>query len=180
MLAAIPQRDEKRTSAEVRIRTLADDLRRLARASEGPGRCTSLVFAASTLESAAERLVADSLLATEGLHAAPPSFDMSPVTVGQLTFDRRTRGVTIAGVRIGLTPTEFRLLSVLVTDPTRVFEKRELYRRVWGGDGAGYRTLDTHMYRLRLRLGGAGWVPSVRGVGYSLLPDAPVLTEAGA
>jgi DNA-binding response OmpR family regulator len=46
--------------------------------------------------------------------------------------------------------------------------------------GTRSRTLDSHLCRLRLKLGGPPWIANRWGQGYSLLPASPVLTEVGA
>ena len=64
---------------------------------------------------------------------------------------------------------EFELLSHLALEPDRVFTRGELLRAVWGFRAQGAtRTVDCHACRLRRRLGAAGWVVNVRGVGYRL------------
>ena len=67
-----------------------------------------------------------------------------------------------------LTATEFKLLHILVQRRGRVQTRDELLNVVWGYEYGGYgRTVDTHIRRLREKLGKAGHlIETVRGVGY--------------
>ena len=70
--------------------------------------------------------------------------------------------------RIDLTATEFKLLCVLAQRRGRVQSREQLLRDVWEYDNLiDTRTVDTHMRRLREKLGkGAKYLDTVRGVGY--------------
>ena len=71
---------------------------------------------------------------------------------------------------VHLTPTEFDLLALLAARPGVVFSRDQLLADVWGWrDGAGHRTVDSHVRGLRRKLG-AAWVRTVHGVGYALEP----------
>jgi DNA-binding response OmpR family regulator len=72
---------------------------------------------------------------------------------------------------IDLTPKEFSLLYLLVCHPGRVFSRAYLLDEIWGYEAAAYdRTVDTHIYRLRQKLGTesriAQRIVAVRGIGY--------------
>jgi DNA-binding response OmpR family regulator len=72
---------------------------------------------------------------------------------------------------IDLTPKEFALLYLLVRHPGRVFSRNYLLDEIWGYEMAAYdRTVDTHVYRLRQKLGVKGQIAqrivAVRGIGY--------------
>jgi len=69
-----------------------------------------------------------------------------------------------------LTLTEFRLLAELVRSAGRVRTRESLLSLVWGYDSEVVsRTVDTHVRRLRSKLGtAAGWLDTVRGVGYRI------------
>jgi DNA-binding response OmpR family regulator len=72
---------------------------------------------------------------------------------------------------IDLTPKEFSLLYLLVRHPGRVFSRAYLLDEIWGYEAAAYdRTVDTHIYRLRQKLGTEGEIAqrivAVRGIGY--------------
>jgi len=76
-----------------------------------------------------------------------------PRRVGDLVIDPVRRQVMVGEREVALTRKEFDLLSVLASDPTRVFTKEELLDAVWAYRGPSKtRTLDSHASRLRRRL----------------------------
>ena len=92
--------------------------------------------------------------------------------VGTLELDPLARQVWVRGERVELSKKEFALLRALAAEPTRVFSREELLRGVWGFRSLGTtRTLDSHAFRLRKKLGSAGdrFVINVWGVGYRLV-----------
>jgi DNA-binding response OmpR family regulator len=92
------------------------------------------------------------------------------IKAGPLEIDLRSRSVMLDGRRINLTGKEFSLLAQLARDPGRVFTKRELLTAVWGHpDGGSTRTLDSHVCRLRRKLGAERcMIVNVWGTGYRL------------
>ena len=72
------------------------------------------------------------------------------------------------GDPLELTGTEFKLLMTLIERRGRVQTRDDLLDTVWGYEYSGYgRTVDTHIRRLREKLGEAcEWIETVRGVGY--------------
>ena len=109
----------------------------------------------------------------EGRDSAAEVLDPDAMTFGPLTIDRAAHRVTVDGDVLALTSTEFSLLATLAERRGRVQSREELLNTVWGYDYAGYgRTVDTHIRRLREKLGGAGeMVETVRGVGYRFMED---------
>lgn len=92
--------------------------------------------------------------------------------VGQLTIDRTSRQVMLAGRGIELNRKEFLILCVLAEDPFRIFTKPELLSRVWGHDSSDHsRTLESHISRLRRKLDpeDRSFIFNAWGVGYRLL-----------
>jgi two-component system phosphate regulon response regulator PhoB len=87
---------------------------------------------------------------------------------GGLVVDVPRHLVTVAGSPVDLTATEFRLLTVLMQRRGRVQSRDQLLRDVWEYDSLiDTRTVDTHVRRLREKLGAAAkFVCTVRGVGY--------------
>ena len=83
-------------------------------------------------------------------------------------IDIGRRQVNYKGKSIDLTATEFDLLLILAKTPGRVFTRNLLMDLVWGQDYYGVdRTVDTHMSRLRQKLGGGGKnLQTVHGIGY--------------
>lgn len=82
--------------------------------------------------------------------------------------DPAAHRVSVHGKVVELTATEFRLLEDLMRHAGTVRTREQLLNGVWGYQFEGYaRTVDTHVRRLRVKLGqGADLVETVRGVGY--------------
>jgi phosphate regulon transcriptional regulator PhoB len=93
--------------------------------------------------------------------------------IGELRVDVPRHEVTIRGKPIDLTATEFRLLTVLIQRRGRVQSREQLLRDVWEYDTLiDTRTVDTHMRRLREKLGSAAkYLDTVRGVGYRFISE---------
>jgi two-component system phosphate regulon response regulator PhoB len=89
-------------------------------------------------------------------------------TLGPFRFDKNSLKFYIENQPVDLTSTEFKLWLYLCERAGRPQDRNELLRNIWGySDAAHSRTLDTHMKRLRQKLGSHGsWVETVRGVGY--------------
>ena len=87
---------------------------------------------------------------------------------GALEVDVPRHRVTIAGAEVELTATEFKLLEILVRRRGRVQTRERLLQDVWGYDNPiDSRTVDTHMRRLREKIGrAADYLETIRGVGY--------------
>ena len=81
--------------------------------------------------------------------------------------------ITVQGRRLELTTTEFKLLATLVERRGRTLSRGTLLQDVWGYENAiDTRTVDTHVRRLREKLGGAASrIVTVRGEGYRFLPQ---------
>ena len=90
--------------------------------------------------------------------------------VHQLTFDPISHHVTISGVILKLSPTEFRLLKFFLTHQGRVYSRGQILDHVWGGNVyMDERTVDVHIRRLRKALqleGHDRLIQTVRGSGY--------------
>jgi DNA-binding response OmpR family regulator len=94
-----------------------------------------------------------------------------PVVHQGLTVDPISREVVVDGAAVTLTAKEFDLLYLLAANPGRVFSRDYLLDRIWGEGYGGYdRTVDTHILRVRRKLGGAGSpadrIVTLWGVGY--------------
>lgn len=92
-----------------------------------------------------------------------------------LTIDPDAHDVMSQGSLVALTATEFSLLKLLASNPNRVFSREYLLEEVWGGDVAIFdRTVDSHIQRLRKKLGGSNspgdYIETVWGVGYRFSP----------
>lgn len=93
--------------------------------------------------------------------------------VGPFVVDTGAVRVQVEGREIELTPTEFRLLQVLIERRGRVQSRRTLLQAVWDVTAQiETRTVDMHVLRLRAKLGSAGeWIETVRGFGYRFRAD---------
>jgi DNA-binding response OmpR family regulator len=88
---------------------------------------------------------------------------------GRLGVDVDGRLAFLDDRPVALTPTEFNLLTHLLTRPARVHTRRELLGAVWGfPDDDDSRTVDVHVAQLRAKLGDDCPVRTVRGVGYGI------------
>lgn len=90
------------------------------------------------------------------------------IEVGELRIERDAHRVTVAGEEVLLTALEFKLLVALAERRDRVQARGTLLSDVWAMDAdIASRTVDTHVKRLRDKLGAAGrFLETVRGVGY--------------
>jgi DNA-binding response OmpR family regulator len=102
----------------------------------------------------------------ELLREAPP--ESQSAVHEDLVVDPLSRTASVADEPLELTPKEFDLLYLLVSNPGRAFSRDYLIEKVWGYDAGGFdRTIDTHVLRLRRKLGCLGErIQTVWGVGY--------------
>ena len=96
------------------------------------------------------------------------------VEVGKFRLDKNQLKFYLDNEAIDLTTTEFKLMVVLIESEGAVQEREDLLRQVWGyNDLTQTRTLDTHIKRLREKLGGySAHIETVRSVGYRFKSDA--------
>lgn len=89
---------------------------------------------------------------------------------GDILLDRRRYTVQVKGEVVDLTSTEFKLLAMLMERIGRVQSRNVLLNEIWAREAAiDSRTVDTHMRRLREKLGEAAkYIQTVRGFGYRL------------
>jgi two-component system phosphate regulon response regulator PhoB len=87
---------------------------------------------------------------------------------GDLLLDLDRHRCRVGDEEVELTAKEFGLLAALMVRPGRVFTREKLLDELWGSEvTVTHRTVDTHMKRLREKLGDAGrHIHTVRGVGY--------------
>jgi DNA-binding response OmpR family regulator len=91
---------------------------------------------------------------------------------GDLSFDPKTLFIQFAGANVKLPPKGIRLLAVMMSEPGRVFSRRELESEVWGDVQGSSDTLRSHMHELRRALSRAGGydpIETVHGFGYRLV-----------
>jgi len=93
---------------------------------------------------------------------------------GELTVNFLKREVSLGGRPLNLTPTEFKLLGVLIKEPGRVFNRGQLIEKALGYDFEGFdRTIDVHVLNLRRKLepdpNHPRYIETVYGAGYKFL-----------
>ncbi len=95
------------------------------------------------------------------------------IVLPELCVDLPRHQATVKGRLIDLTATEFKLLTVLAQRRGRVQSREQLLKDVWDYDNLiDTRTVDTHMRRLREKLGPAAkYLDTVRGVGYRFVEE---------
>jgi len=99
-------------------------------------------------------------------------------TAGGIRLDPRARTAIREGAALELSRLEFDLLLFLAERPRRVFTRGQLLAGVWGYEHTGERTVDVHVRRLRLKLGGnLPVITTVYGVGYRLSDEARIVVQ---
>ena len=85
-----------------------------------------------------------------------------------VAIDRDARQVVIDGKNVDLSPKEYKLLNYLMSNTGKALSRRQILNQVWNYDYYGdLRTVDTHINRLRIKLGDKGrYIRTVRGYGY--------------
>ncbi|MBO5535111.1 MAG: response regulator transcription factor [Clostridia bacterium] len=106
----------------------------------------------------------------ENAHA--PQQELTTLHFGSLEIQPERYSVRIGGAPVNLTPREVDVLTLLASNPGRVFDRDQILSRVWGYDFFGdTRTVDTHIKRLRQKIDceemGKKWdIVTVYGKGY--------------
>ena len=104
--------------------------------------------------------------AQDAAEKGPVALEYGPVAV-----NLRQRSVHVGATPVRLTPTEFRLVALLIREPGRVFSRDQIINRVFGYDFDGFdRTVDAHISSLRRKLAAGQstqrYIHTVYGVGY--------------
>jgi DNA-binding response OmpR family regulator len=99
-----------------------------------------------------------------------------PLQLGGMSIDPTRRRVAVDRTDVPLTPLEFEILLTLAREPGVVFTREQLMERVWGyRDYAGGRVVDSHVARIRRKLGedgdGPRFIRTIHGVGYAFRED---------
>jgi DNA-binding response OmpR family regulator len=102
--------------------------------------------------------------------------------VGDVRIDFARHQVNVAGEPVHLTRSELRLLTLLAEEPERVFTRREIMEHLWQSPYVGdERACDIHISNLRRKIELDARNPerivTVRGVGYTLVPNVSVPTH---
>ena len=100
--------------------------------------------------------------------------DKNEKEVSDLVFDDEAHEVRLEGKEIDLTLKEYKILKKFLESPGRVFSREQLLDSIWGFDFSGdVRTVDSHVARLRTKLGewGNKHLKTVYGIGYKIEED---------
>lgn len=102
-----------------------------------------------------------------------------PTVFGCLEIDEDRFRVTVEGKLVEISATEMRLLTELIRCRGRVLSRNQLLQNAWGYmPNVTERTVDTHVKRLRQKLGAASdYLETVRGVGYRWIDAPPELSN---
>jgi two-component system, OmpR family, phosphate regulon response regulator PhoB len=105
-----------------------------------------------------------------------PAFQDDLVEIGDISVNRSTHSVVVAGKEVELTPTEYKLLILLAERRGRVQARSNLLQTVWdAAPDIQTRTVDMHVQRLRTKLGTSGdLIETVRGFGYRIKPGTTI------
>ncbi len=106
--------------------------------------------------------------------AVPRALEVQ-LTSGDFVLNRNSLTLTLADQPVNVTATEFKLLRLLIESKGEPLTRDRLLKEVWGySDHALTRTLDTHIKRLREKLGGhADHIQTIRSVGYQFVAVLP-------
>jgi two-component system OmpR family response regulator len=115
----------------------------------------------------------DELLARiRALHRRARRGEPDLLVAGAVTIDRSSHEVRIGGSSVDLTPTEYRLLELLLQNPGRLLTRQTILSRVWGYDiDVAPNAVEQYIHYLRAKLGQTLTIATVRGAGYRL--DVP-------
>lgn len=104
-------------------------------------------------------------------HLKSENAQTNSIRIGGVSIDASIHQLTVDGDKVQLTATEFRLLSLLMERKNRVQTRENLLINVWNYDSdIETRTVDTHVRRLREKLGPyAEMIETIRGVGYKAI-----------
>jgi two-component system alkaline phosphatase synthesis response regulator PhoP len=97
--------------------------------------------------------------------------DTDKITIGDLSIDRVSYTVDLAGQIITFPKKEFELLYFLAQNPNKVYTRDELLHNIWGADIYVLpRTVDVHIRKIREKIG-EKYIFTVKSVGYKFLPE---------
>ncbi len=102
-----------------------------------------------------------------------------PIKIGKLLIDPKQHTITKDGENLDMTPTEFKILELLATNPNRVFSRLHIVQQVQGYAFEGYeRTIDAHIKNLRRKLEDnpkePRYIVTIYGVGYKFVGEEDV------
>lgn len=110
-----------------------------------------------------------SLLRRKG--AAIETSPLDVIEIVDLKIDRERYQVTLDDEPLSLPRKEFEILYLLASKPGKVFNREQIFEKIWGADVVvGGRTIDVHVRKLREKIG-LNYIETVKGVGYKFKTD---------
>lgn len=92
------------------------------------------------------------------------------IVSGNISLDLNGRIVYVDEKELSLTPSEYKIAELLITNPKQVFSKEQIYEKIWGYEGEGFtNTVTEHIRNLRKKFKSAGAEKSIEtvwGIGY--------------
>lgn len=142
--------------------TTADEIDRVAAFEVGVDDFVAKPFSAREVA-----LRVRAVLRRTGIEAAPVPADR----LGALQLDVPGHRARVDGRDVHLTALEFRILEVFVRTNGRAVTRAQLQAEIWGPTAVTARAIDTHIKRMRQKLGKAGdYIETLRGYGYCFRP----------
>jgi two-component system alkaline phosphatase synthesis response regulator PhoP len=93
---------------------------------------------------------------------------ISSKVIGDLTLDYEQKLIFIKDQQYQFPKKEFKIFSLLCTNPGKVFTREEIYMNIWGNDVCvSERTLDVHIRKIREKIGD-DYIVTVKGIGYKV------------
>lgn len=92
--------------------------------------------------------------------------DEQILEIGDLVINREKYQLTKSGNKIKLPKKEFEILWLLLSRPGKVYNRQEIFRKIWGSEViVGERTIDVHIRKLREKIG-MDYIKTIKGIGY--------------
>jgi two-component system, OmpR family, alkaline phosphatase synthesis response regulator PhoP len=106
--------------------------------------------------------------------------DNEAIEIGDLLIDPVNYTIVVAGAKTSIRPKEFQLITLLASNPGKLFTRKEIAEKVWGYTAVAGRTIDAHIKRLRtlvLRDSAYAYIKTVHGLGYRFEPPEDALAS---
>lgn len=102
-------------------------------------------------------------------HSTSAQTETAEIKAGCLTLDVEKCLLFKNGEQIEITSTEFRVLQLFMSNPSRVFTKAQISAAGWGENTfVEDNSIMVTLSKIRTKLGGEGWIKNIRGLGYRM------------
>lgn len=162
-------REEKRPCAILMLTSRSEEIDKVLALELGADDYVTKPFSIRELVARSKALIRRSEFVPQ-----PSAEAIRTISVKDLTVDQELRKATLKNERLDLTPKEFDLLFLLVSNPGKAFSRQELLEKVWGYTFNGYEhTVTSHVNRLRIKietdLNDPRYILTAWGVGYRFM-----------